>query len=65
MAHVPSADEGGRETEAKQGCPVREECDRCAIACLRTIFLLCLSVSTGFLESKSVINALEIRLQRP
>jgi hypothetical protein len=60
MAHVPSSDEGGLETEAKQGCSVREEYDRCAIACLTITFLLFFRVSSVFWEIKGVMNALEI-----
>jgi hypothetical protein len=54
-------DDGGKQKRS-QDCPVLQECDRCAIACLTTIFLLCVTVSSGFLESKSALNALEIWL---
>jgi hypothetical protein len=52
-------DDVGKEKQ-RQGSPVREEYDRCAIACLTITFLLFFRVSSGFWEIKGVMNALEI-----
>jgi hypothetical protein len=46
------------------GIPDRATCDRCATACLTTIFLLFFSVSRDRLDGKRGLNALETWLPR-